>query len=144
VATTVRHRGHGRPDRPGSYWTPRRFTAETVAAITALACTLPAETGIPLSRWSSTELAAEAIPRNVVDTISASTVRRTLARAVIKPWLHRSWIFPCDPNFETKAARVLDLYARTWNGAALGEDEYVISADEGGIDPITHERQPPD
>jgi len=113
--------------RPGR---PRRFTAETVAAITALACTLPAETGTPLSRWSSTELAVEAVTRGVVDTISASTVRRTLARAVIKPWLHRSWIFPCDPNFETKAARVLDLYARTWNGIPLGPDEYVISADE--------------
>ncbi len=29
-----------------------------------------------------------------------------------------------------KAGRVLDLYARTWQGAPLGEDDYVISADE--------------
>ena len=48
----------------------------------------------------------------------------------IKPWQHRSWIFPRDPDFATKAARVLDLYARTWQGERLGEDEYVISADE--------------
>ncbi|MGH3682546.1 MAG: IS630 family transposase [Natronosporangium sp.] len=119
----------GLTDRPRS-GRPRRFTAVQVAAITALACTLPAETGIPLSRWSSTELATEAVTRGVTDAISASTVRRTLARAVIKPWQHRSWIFPRDPHFETKAARVLDLYARTWNGIELGPDDYVISADE--------------
>ena len=48
----------------------------------------------------------------------------------IKPWRHRSWIFPRDPQFAVKAARVLDLYERIWDGVALGDDEYVISADE--------------
>lgn len=119
----------GLVDRPRS-GRPRQFTAVQVAAITALACTLPAETGIPLSRWSNTELAAEAVTRGVVEAISPSTVRRWLHRAAIKPWQHRSWIFPRDPNFETKAARVLDLYARTWQGIELGPDDYVISADE--------------
>jgi transposase len=116
-------------DRPRS-GRPRRFTAVQAAAITALACTLPAETGIPLSRWSSSELADEAATRGIVESISPSTVRRWLTRAAIKPWQHRSWIFPRDPDFETKAARVLDLYARTWHGAELGPDDYVISADE--------------
>ena len=116
-------------DRPRT-GRPRTFTAVQGAAITALACTLPAETGIPLSRWSSTELAGEAATRGIVESISASTVRRWLARAVIKPWQHRSWIFPRDPDFETKAARVLDLYDRTWNGAPLGPHDYVLSADE--------------
>lgn len=50
----------------------------------------------------------EAITRGVVETISPSTVRRTLRRAVIKPWQHRSWIFPRDPDLETEAARVLE------------------------------------
>ncbi|GHI10058.1 hypothetical protein [Streptomyces cellostaticus] len=35
-----------------------------------------------------------------------------------------------DPEFRAKAGRIMDLYARTWNGVPLGEDEYVISADE--------------
>jgi hypothetical protein len=95
---------------------------------------LPAETGIPLSRWSSAELAVEAVTRGVAASISASisasTVRRWLCCAAIKPWQHRSWIFPRDPDFDTKAARVLDLYARTWGGVALGPDDYVISAGE--------------
>jgi hypothetical protein len=38
----------------------------------------------------------------------------------IKPWQYRSWIFPRDPDFAVKAARVLDLYERVWDGAALG------------------------
>jgi hypothetical protein len=35
-----------------------------------------------------------------------------------------------DPNFRSKAARVMDLYARTFDGVPLSEDKYVISADE--------------
>ena len=57
-------------------------------------------------------------------------MRRWLAADAIKPWRYRSWIFPRDPDFATKAARVLDLYARAWDGAPLGPDDYVISADE--------------
>jgi transposase len=128
------HRLDGLADQPRS-GRPHRFSPVQVAAITALACTLPAETQAPetetaLSRWSSTELATEAVTRGVVEQISPATVRRWLARAAIKPWQHRSWIFPRDPDFETKAARVLDLYARTWDGTELGPRDYVISADE--------------
>ena len=108
----------------------RVFTPVQVAEVKALACTLPAETGAPLSRWSSADLATEAITRGLVETISPATVRRWLTADAIKPWQHRSWIFPRDPDFQTKAARVLDLYARRWQGHPLGPDDYVISADE--------------
>ena len=37
---------------------------------------------------------------------------------------------PRDPAFAAKAARVLDLYQRVVDGAPLGADQYVISADE--------------
>jgi transposase len=109
---------------------PKTFTDVQAVEVKALACELPAESQVPLSRWSCSDLAAEAVTRGIVDSISASTVRRWLAADAIKPWQHRSWIFPRDPDFATKAARVLDLYASTWQGRALGPDEYVISADE--------------
>ena len=48
----------------------------------------------------------------------------------LKPWRHRSWIFPRDPGFAAKAAVVLDLYARRFQGQRLGPGEFVISADE--------------
>lgn len=109
---------------------PHSFTPVQVAQVKALACTLPAETGLPLSRWSSAELADEVVTRGLAEAISPATVRRWLAADAIKPWQHRSWIFPRDPGFETKATRVLDLYARRWDGEPLGPDDYVISADE--------------
>ena len=73
---------------------PRLFTPVQVAEVKALACTLPAETGQPLSRWSSADLARQAITRGLAEAISPATVRRWLAADAIKPWQHRSWIFP--------------------------------------------------
>ena len=109
---------------------PRSFAAEVVAQVKAMACQPPAERAVPLSRWSSAELAAQAVAEGLAVSVSACTVRRWLAEDAIKPWQHRSWIFPRDPNFAVKAARVLDLYQRIWEGVPLGPDEYVISADE--------------
>jgi transposase len=109
---------------------PRVFTAPVVAQVKAMACEPPTARGAPLSRWSSAELAAQAIAEGVVESVSASSVRRWLGQDSIKPWRYRSWIFPRDPQFAVKAARVLDLYQRIWDGHRLGADEYVISADE--------------
>ena len=113
--------------RPGR---PRKFAAHVAVEVKALACELPITTGTPLARWSCPELAREAAARGITPAISASTIRRWLAEDALKPWQHRSWIFPRDPYFAVKAARVLDLYQRTWDGQPLADDEYVISADE--------------
>ncbi|MGH2867229.1 MAG: IS630 family transposase [Solirubrobacteraceae bacterium] len=109
---------------------PDRFPPLAGAEVKALACELPATTGVPLSRWSCAELARELMDRAVVSAISASTVWRILRGDAIRPWFHRMWIFPRDPTFAAKAARALDLYARTFEGRPLGDDEYVICADE--------------
>ncbi|HEV7829508.1 MAG TPA: IS630 family transposase, partial [Pseudonocardiaceae bacterium] len=61
-----------------------------------------------MARWSCPELAREAVAQGVAEAISASTVWRWLAREAIKPWQYRSWLFPRDPDFATKAERVLD------------------------------------
>ncbi|MGH2669298.1 MAG: helix-turn-helix domain-containing protein [bacterium] len=116
-------------DRPRS-GRSRSFPAEVVAEVKAMACEAPAKRDLPLSRWSSSELAAQAVTEGLVASVAASTVRRRLAEDAIKPWRYHSWIFPRDPDFAGKAARVLDLYARVWEGDALGPDDYVISADE--------------
>ena len=108
----------------------RSFGAPVVTEVKAMACEPPEARRVPLARWSSAELAAQAIAEGLVESVSASTVRRWLHADAIRPWQHRSWIFPRDPAFAVKAARVLDLYARIWNGIGLGADEYVLSADE--------------
>jgi transposase len=119
----------GLKDRPRS-GRPPWFTPVEVAEVKALACSRPADHGLPLTRWSVSELAAHATATGLVRPVSVSTIGRWLAADAIKPWQHRSWIFPRDPNFAVKAGRVLDLYQRRWDGLDLAEDEYVISADE--------------
>jgi len=109
---------------------PRRFTRFRSPTSRRWRAPCRVRAGVPLSRWSGAELAAEVVTRGLAEAISASTVRRWLSADAIKPWQHRSWIFPRDPQFEVKAARALDLYARQWQGRPLGQDEYVISADE--------------
>jgi hypothetical protein len=84
--------GPGRPEAIGS--TPVLFPPLELAEVKALACQLPAATGVPLSRWSCKELAAELVTRAVVAAISASTVWRTLRADAIRPWFHRMWISP--------------------------------------------------
>lgn len=98
--------------------------------VKALACELPRESGQPLSRYSGADLAREVIQRGIAAKISGRTIWRWLDEDAIKPWQHRSWIFPRDPNFQTKAERVLDLYQGVWEGEPLGAEDYVISADE--------------
>ena len=85
-------------------------------AVKALACELPAATGAPLARWHCPDLARAAVDQGIVAAISDTTIWRWLSADAIKPWRHRSWIFPRDPDFADKAARVLDLYARTYQG----------------------------
>jgi len=95
-----------------------------------MACALPAEQGLPLSRWSATELAREAVARGIVEQISGVTVWRWLSQDAIKPWQHRSWIFPRDPRFADRAGPILDLYQGRWEGELLHPGDYVICADE--------------
>ena len=95
-----------------------------------MACALPAEQGVPLSRWSATELAREAVARGIVEQISGVTVWRWLSQNAIKPWQHRSWIFPRDPRFADRAGPILDLYQGRWKGELLHPGDYVICADE--------------
>ena len=76
------------------------------------------------------ELAAETQRTGLVASISGSTIWRWLHDDAIRPWCHRSWIFPRDPEFATKAGRILDLYERVWEEHPLTADDFVISADE--------------
>jgi hypothetical protein len=106
------------------------FPPRIVVAIKALACELPSRRGLPLARWSIGELRQEAMASGIVAKISGTTVWRWLSQDALRPWRHRTWIFPRDPQFARKAGRVLDLYQRRWRGTALGPRDYVLSTDE--------------
>lgn len=107
---------------------PGFFPPEVIVTVKALACEPP--TCGPLARWSTGELAIAAQRSGLVASISGSTIWRWLHEDALRPWFHRSWLFPRDPDFARKAGRILDLYERVWEGQMLGADEFVISADE--------------
>ena len=60
-------------DRCGA---PPKFTPEQIAAIIALACEAPEDSGIPVSHWTPPELVREAIKRGIVESISPRQVDR--------------------------------------------------------------------
>jgi hypothetical protein len=101
-----------------------------IVEVKALACELPSTLHLPLSRLSVAEIAREAVKQGIVAKISGSTIWRWLDQDAIRPWHHRSWIFPRDPQFAQKAGVVLDLYQRRWQGKWLHEADFVLSTDE--------------
>ena len=103
---------------------------DLIVQVKAIACEFPAAHQVPLSRWSAADIARYACQSGLVATISGSTVWRWLNEDAIRPWQHRSWIFPRDPQFAIKAGQILDLYQKVWNGDPLKDDEFVLSADE--------------
>jgi transposase len=108
---------------------PRRISELTRAAVVALACQLPAATGVPLSRWTGPELLAELTQAGAADALSASSVLRILAEHPVKPWQYQSWISPRDPDFETRAAVILDLYQGYYQGTPLQPGDRILSVD---------------
>jgi hypothetical protein len=106
------------------------FPPEIVVAIKALACELPHEHKLPLSRLSLPEINREAVQRGLVASIGNTTLWRWLTEDAIRPWTHRSWIFPRDPKFREKAGRILDLYEGVWQGQPLSPFDCIVSTDE--------------
>jgi DDE superfamily endonuclease len=109
---------------------PRSFPPEQVAHVKAIACELPAKHGRPLSRFSLSEIVAAVLADDTIARIGRTTVWRILHQDGLRPWFHKTWIFPRDPQFRERAGPVLDLYQRRWEGQALGSREFVVSTDE--------------
>ena len=137
-ACRIRRSVFGAVVGPGeiSLWTTSRagdaspaFPPLEVCSVKAVACELVSQTDQPLSRQSTADITRRA--NEVLDRpMSESTVWRILANDAIKPWRYRYWIFPRDEQFAQKAVPILDLYAGIWEGAPLGENDFVISSDE--------------
>jgi DDE superfamily endonuclease len=98
--------------------------------------------GLPLARWSLAELRREVMAQGLVAQISGATLWRWLSQDALRPWRHRSWIFPRDPAFAAKAGRILDLYERRWQGVPLGPRDYVLCADEQTRIQVRRRRHP--
>ena len=108
---------------------PRRIGELDRAAVVALACQLPAATGVPLAHWTGPELAAELAARELASPMSASSVLRILAGHPVRPWQYQSWIYPRDPCFEARAKVIVDLYQGYCQGQRLGPGDRILSFD---------------
>src|SRR6202158_6177992 len=81
---------------------PGLFPPDLVVQVKALACELPAKYDLPLSRWSTSDLVQQVQQSGLVASVSGSTLWRWLHEDAIRPWYHRSSIFPRDPDFAAK------------------------------------------
>lgn len=68
-----------------------------VAEVKALACQLPRELGLPLSRLSREDLRRLVVERGIVEKVSGATIWRWLDEDAIRPWRYRSCDFPARP-----------------------------------------------
>ena len=59
---------------------PGRFTPEQICAIIALACEDPKDSDLPVSQWSQSEVARQAVKRGIVPSISHGSVGRFFKR----------------------------------------------------------------
>jgi hypothetical protein len=84
--------------------------------------------GRPVAQWDSTELARQLVSDGIVPAISASTVRRILARQHLRPWRSHYWLHPRRPRdaaFLAQVREIADLYTRP-----LAPGEHVLCFDE--------------
>jgi transposase len=123
--------------RPGK---PATFSPEQIVKLIAVACEQPQDSGRPITRWSSRELAAEVVKRGIVKTITRSTVSRLLKEAKIKPHLSRYWLNaqPEDEAaFDAQVRAVCALYRQATQLHTLGI-HLVCTDEKTGIQALQH------
>ena len=119
---------HRLQDAPRS-GAPRRFSSEVRVQVTALACSLPRASGVPLAHWSRAELARQVTTVPTLPTISARTIGRWLTAEQIRPWRFHSWQHIQNPEtFLERARPVLRLYEHAM--ALLEQGIWVVCTDE--------------
>lgn len=91
---------------------PRRITAAMRSKIVAIATTRPQLLKEPYTRWSLRPLRAYLLRTKVVRAISTERLREILREDGVRIHRTRSWKRSPDPDFDAKAARVLELYER--------------------------------
>ena len=105
------------------------FPPEIRAQATAVACSLPLSQGVPLARWSQSELARRVAAAPALPTVSTSTIGRWLRVDRIRPWRYHSWQHIQNPAaFLDRARPVLGLYERA--RPMLREGTWLVCVDE--------------
>jgi transposase len=102
---------------------PRRITDEQRARMIAVAGARPDTLGVPATRWSLKRLARYLREKEIVE-ISPAHLGRVLGAAGLSFQRTRTWKASPDPDYETKAARVIALYRQApENGVVISFDQ---------------------
>jgi transposase len=110
---------------------PPTFTPEQIVQIVSIGCEVIDDSDRPYSRWTHKEIAKEAIERNIVESISSSSIGAFLKDARIKPHKEQYWVNTKekDPEvFKKEAQEVCDLYQQAPELHKQGG--HVVSNDE--------------
>jgi len=105
---------------------PRRITDTQRRQAVAVAGARPETHGVALTRWSLPRLADHLAEQHIVE-ISAAHLGRLLSEAGLSFQRTRTWKASPDPDYEAKAARVLELKA-----APPADGGHVIAFDQMG------------
>jgi transposase len=118
------------------------FPPQVRVQVTAIACSLPKQSQVPLARWSATELARHVTQDPSLPPLSTSTVRRWLKAERLRPWRYHSWQHIHDPiAFLQRARPVLEAYAQA--RALLRAGTWLVSLDEKTSIQAREGEQPP-
>jgi transposase len=110
---------------------PPTFSAEQIVQIVAVACEDPVQSERPISHWTPSELADEAVKRQIVESISPASVGRFLNQADLKPHQVEHWLNAPERDseeFHEQVKTICELYAQAPQLHAQGV--HVISTDE--------------
>jgi transposase len=113
---------------------PPTFTLPERREIKKIALSRPVDHGLPFSTWSLSKLAEFLVAEGVVDDISHEGLRVVLREEGVSFQVIKTWKQSCDPDFEAKKNRVLELYDIA-DGKAKpkrGDPSVVICMDEFG------------
>lgn len=118
------------------------FPPQVRAQVTAIACSLPRQCQVPLSRWSRAELVRRVAQDPTLPPLSASTVGRWLKAERIRPWRYHAWQHIHDPHvFLERARPVLQAYAQA--RALLQASTWLLCLDEKTSIQAREGEQPP-
>jgi len=99
-------------DQPRS-GAPAKFEPEQICGIISIACEVKDDSNDATSRWTLKEIADNAVKKNIVTSISPSSVWRFLDEAKIKPHKSQYWTNTTekDPDvFDKQCREVCDIY----------------------------------
>ena len=92
---------------------PKKFLPEQIASIISIGCEDPALSGRPVTKWTTREIADEAVKRKIVDSISVSQVQRFLDDVQLQPHKNKGWCFTTEKDqelFQKQSQVVCDTY----------------------------------